>query len=78
MENVPTTGRLRESSQCAKILAALNEAWPEWVTMPDLVAASGSYNVHTRVDELRGHGHLIENETDLSVRPHISKYRLML
>lgn len=73
-----TNTRLREDSQCAKILARLREACGEWVAMPDLVVASGSYNIHSRVDELRRvHGIAIENETDVSVRPHVSKYRLV-
>jgi len=70
--------RLRENSQCAKILARLAQQPGEWVTMPALVEVSGSYNIHSRVDELRhNHGVQIENETDVSVRPHISRYRLI-
>ena len=40
-------------TQNAIILAALEAAAGGWVAMPELVALSGSYNVHTRVDELR-------------------------
>jgi len=40
-------------TQNALILAALEAAAGAWVPMPELVAASGSYNVHSRVDELR-------------------------
>jgi len=72
-------GRLREDSQCGKILAVLKAANGDWVTMPALVLVSGSYNIHSRIDELRHvHGYQIENETDVSVRPHVSKYRLVV
>lgn len=73
-------GRLREDSQCAKILTVLKAMATEtdpWVPMPSLVLASGSYNIHSRIDELRKRGYNIENQTDLSVRPHVSKYRLI-
>ena len=72
-------GRLREDSQCGKILAALKAANGDWVSMPALVLVSASYNIHSRIDELRHrHGYQIENETDVSVRPHVSKYRLVV
>ena len=70
--------RLRENSQCSKILNRLKEQGGEgWVAMPELVTISGSYNIHSRVDELRhNHGVDIENHTDVSVVPHVSLYRL--
>ena len=77
--------RLNENSQCHKILIALQAAARDaagqthggWVAMPTLVAVSGSYNIHSRVDELRhNHGVRIENKTDVSTRPHRSFYRL--
>lgn len=74
--------RLRQNSQCSKIYEALKVASAAgtaaaWVEMPALVEASGSYNIHSRIDELRHvHGVAIENETDLTVKPHISRYRL--
>jgi len=78
--------RLTENSQCHLIFKALASAFEHratngggWVAMPKLVEASGSYNVHSRIDELRHrHGVVIENDTDVSVRPHVSKYRLVL
>jgi hypothetical protein len=67
--------RLRENSQCAKILHRLQERPGEMVEMPELVRVSGSYNVHSRIDELRAkHGVVIHNETDVTVRPHVSRY----
>ena len=72
---VTRRGRLNENSQCAKILRVLQDARGEWVSMPALVLVSGSYNIHSRVDELRSkHGIEIHNEVDLTVKPHISRY----
>jgi hypothetical protein len=69
--------RQRQLSQCALILARLKTARGGWVTMPELSRCSRSLNVHTRIDELRSQwGVTIENHTDVSVRPHVSKYRL--
>ena len=57
--------RLRENSQCHKIYETLKAAKGGWVEMPALVELSGSYNIHSRVDELRHvHNLPIENETD--------------
>ncbi len=70
-------GRMAQDSQCARILSRLESQWPDWCTMPELVEASGSFNIHTRIDELRHrYGVEIENQTDVTVRPHISRYRL--
>jgi len=73
--------RLTETSQRAKILRVLQDAaatGDPWVAMPALVLVSGSYNIHSRIDELRQcHGYDIENRTDVSVRPHRSEYRLI-
>ena len=67
--------RLTENSQCAKILRRLQQSPGEMVPMPELVAVSGSYNIHSRVDELRSkHGIEIHNDVDLTVKPHISRY----
>jgi hypothetical protein len=71
--------RLTQHSQCARIARELVRAHGNWVGMLRLVNVSGSYNIHTRVDELRRlHGYRIENRTDLTVRPHISQYRMLL
>ena len=45
--------RTKDDTQCAAILARLRKDPGQWVSMPDLVHVSGSYNVHTRVDEIR-------------------------
>lgn len=51
-------------SQNALILARLNSTPGEWVSMPELVQVSGSFNIHSRIDELRHKGgHAIENRT---------------
>ena len=66
-------------SQNDLILARLNRTPGEWVSMPELVAVSGSYNVHSRIDELRHKGgHAIENRTVRAPgsRRHESSYRV--
>lgn len=40
-------------TQSQAILDRLQATPGEWVPMPELVALSGSYNIHTRIDELR-------------------------
>jgi hypothetical protein len=52
----PTAGR----TQCAAILEALAANRGRWVPMPELVATSGSFNVHSRIADLRKRGHVIE------------------
>jgi hypothetical protein len=77
-------------SQCGKILAALrtrracdraanvNPQAAGWIQMPDLVASSGSFNIHSRIDELRHrYGIQIENQIDQTTKPHKSQYRLI-
>ncbi|MDP3851990.1 MAG: hypothetical protein Q8Q59_15920 [Luteolibacter sp.] len=50
-------------TQCDLILQALTEANGEWVPMPRLAELSGSYNIHSRVNELRkDFGYTIENK----------------
>ena len=46
-------------SQCALVLAELQLHPGEWVPMPRLVLCSGSYNVHSRIADLRKRGHAI-------------------
>ena len=79
MKNRTTSkGRLEQGSQCALILGALQAQPGRKIEMPTLVKLSGSYNIHTRVDELRRvYGYTqIRNSTDTSVRPHRSVYWL--
>lgn len=55
----PEPGR---QSQCGRILRALRRAGGRWVSMPKLVVAGRSYNVHSRIDDLRhDYGIQIEN-----------------
>lgn len=73
-QNYPVPGK---NSQCGKILRALRRAQGKWVSMPKLVWLSRSFNIHTRVDELRSkYGVAIENTTDRMTGPAKSKYRL--
>ena len=61
------------------IVERLTAAAGEWVSMLDLVKASDSYNVHTRIDELRHtRGLAIENKTERAPNKRIhSCYRLL-
>jgi hypothetical protein len=53
--------RNREDTQCAFIVSRLRQVPGEWVSMPELVAVSGSFNIHTRIDEIRHRlGHAVE------------------
>ena len=49
-------------SQCDLILAELQVSRGHWVPMPRLVVCSGSYNVHSRIADLRKRGHVILHE----------------
>lgn len=68
------------ASQCDLILAALKAANGDWVSMPALHEASGSMNIHTRIDQLRHErGLVIKNQIERekgSTRQH-SSYRLI-
>ncbi len=48
-------------SQINRILDHLMEHKENWVSMPSLVHVSGSYNIHSRITELRKKGHNIES-----------------
>jgi hypothetical protein len=51
------------NSQASLILARLMEAPGEWVPMPELARVSGSWNIHSRIDQLRHEfGQQIQNE----------------
>lgn len=72
------TGRINLATQAGRILAALTAAQGDWVSMPKLVKVSGSYNVHTRIDELRHRlGAEIENKCDNDSMAKNSSYRLV-
>ena len=47
-------------TQAKRILERLQQEPGEWVSMPTLAGCSGAYAVHSRVAELRTHGHEIE------------------
>jgi hypothetical protein len=64
-------------SQCDKILGCLRENRGKWVAMPDLVLASDSFNVHSRISELRDRGHTIEHREEREVRKIKSFYRIV-
>lgn len=68
----PSTG----DSQCQRILTLLQERLGEWVAMPELVRASGSYVVHSRIADLRARGHRVEHRNERKGRMVHSSYRL--
>jgi biotin operon repressor len=61
-------------TQCELILAALESG--EWVPMPTLALVSGSYNVHSRISDLRKAGFQIEHKNQHEGRTIKSEYRL--
>jgi len=63
------------ATQNERILAAL-EAWEGWVDMPTLALVSGSYNVHSRISDLRKSGHNISQRQTRRGRTICSEYRL--
>lgn len=63
-------------SQARLILRRLRMARGSWVPLAALWRASGSMAVHSRIAELRRHGHAIENQTTNSGRRRRSAYRL--
>ena len=78
MITAPT--RIKADGQCSLILEHLRRKRGEWVEMPELVTVSGSYNVHTRIDDLR-HRRGCDIECQVERMPgstrHISRYRLV-
>lgn len=66
------------TTQSDAIEAYLTERKGEWVSMPALVDCSGSYNVHSRVSDLRGRGLTIENKVERCPRTgtRLSYYRI--
>ena len=66
------------TSQCDRILAALQAAPGEWVSLITLTQVSGSYAVHSRIADLRKRGHLIENDAPLVDGQCHSSYRLII
>jgi biotin operon repressor len=66
-------GRL---SQNLLVLKRLRKDSGQWVPMPALVEASGSYVVHSRISDLRKAGYPIEQRNERSGRQIHSSYRL--
>lgn len=70
-------------TQCARILARLEESVNQWVSMPELArAGSGAPNgfcmVHSRVADLRKRGHTIEHRSARVAGTKVhSSYRLI-
>ena len=49
-----------------------------YVSMPDLVRVSGSYNIHSRISDLREKGSIIENKVEKVDGKNHSYYKLVL
>lgn len=63
-EQLEFSARRGGATQCDRILAHLQQRVGQWVPMPELHSASGSYVVHSRISDLRERGHLIDNRTE--------------
>lgn len=64
------------SSQCAIVLDLLQQAAGEWVSLTTLHVHSGSMAVHSRINDLRQRGHVIEHHNKRVKRMTHSFYRL--
>ncbi len=64
------------TSQCDRVLDRLQLTPGEWVAMPALVRASGSYVVHSRIAGLRARGHRIDHRNLRLGKTCLSEYRL--
>lgn len=62
------------ATQAESILAVLQVEG--WVDMPTLALVSGSYNVHSRISDLRKAGHNISQRQTRRGRTICSEYRL--
>jgi hypothetical protein len=69
---LPDTGL----SQCDIILARLVSTPGQWVPMPALCRLSGSFNIHSRIADLRRRGHRIDHQNRQTGRKIHSFYRL--
>ena len=63
-------------SQADAILGQLKQRKGKWCSMPSLGRISGSYNVHSRIADLRKRGHQIEHRNEHAGRLIRSYYRL--
>lgn len=52
----------RRTCQNSLVLAELQKRPGQWVPMPQLVEVSGSYNIHSRISNLRDKGWFVENK----------------
>jgi hypothetical protein len=66
-------------SQCDLILAELRRHEGQWVPMPHLCHISGSYNIHSRIADLRARPerHNIEHKNERENGKLKSSYRLI-
>ena len=73
-----TTHTLKQTgrTQCAAILETLTDRRGEWVPMPELVECSGSYNVHSRIADIRRIGYAVEHKNVQEGKKIHSFYRI--
>ena len=67
---------MQHPTQNELILDALTARRGDWVPMPELSEASGSWNVHSRIADLRAEGHDIDNKIVRRGRQSRSYYRI--
>lgn len=70
------TSKPAGQSQCDKILRHLQANAGDWIGMPQLVRISGSYNIHSRIADLRKRGHQISHKNERRNGEVHSYYRL--
>lgn len=63
-------------TQCDRILSTLESHSGDWVGIPELYQASGSFVVHSRISDLRRRGHVIENRVEHVSGKRHSFYRI--
>ncbi len=66
------------STQNAKVLAELKAMANQWVPMPHWYYMSGSMAIHSRINDLRQEGHIIEHKSTRSGRTVHSFYKLVI
>ena len=67
---------MKKLSQNDLVERRLQETPDQWVEMPELCKVSGSYNIHTRISELRKRGHQISNKQETVNGQRYSYYKL--
>ena len=64
-------------TQTNRCLQRLQKTPGDWVSLPDLYQASGSWAIHSRISDLRKRGHVIEQHSQVVDGQVHSSYRLI-